>query len=97
MHVRDVYRTFDVDTAPVRALRGADLDVAAGEFVAITGPSGCGKSTLLSIIAGLEVPDDGVVEVAGHVRQRARDRTSGRSCGATRSASCSSSSTCSSR
>ena len=65
--VRDVYRTFDVDTAAVRALRGADLDVAAGEFVAITGPSGCGKSTLLSIIAGLEVPDDGVVEVAGHV------------------------------
>ena len=67
VHVRDVFRTFDVDTAPVRALRGADLDVANGEFVAITGPSGCGKSTLLSIVAGLEVPDDGVVEVAGHV------------------------------
>ena len=96
MHVRDVYRTFDVDTAAVRALRGADLDVAAGEFVAITGPSGCGKSTLLSIIAGLEVPDDGVVEVAGHVIS-ALDRTSGPSCGAGRSASCSSSSTCSSR
>jgi putative ABC transport system ATP-binding protein len=67
VHVRDVFRTFDVDTAPVRALRGASLDVAAGEFVAITGPSGCGKSTLLSIVAGLEVPDDGLVEVAGHV------------------------------
>ena len=40
VHVRDVFRTFDVDTAPVRALRGADLDVAAGEFVAITGRRG---------------------------------------------------------
>ena len=67
VHVCDVFRTFDADTAAVRALRGANLDVATGEFVAITGPSGCGKSTLLSIIAGLEVPDDGVVEVAGHV------------------------------
>jgi putative ABC transport system ATP-binding protein len=67
VHVRDVFRTFDVDTSPVRALRGANLDVAPGEFVAITGPSGCGKSTLLSIVAGLEMPDDGVVEVAGHV------------------------------
>ncbi len=65
--VRDVYRTFDVETAPVRALRGAELDVAAGEFVAVTGPSGCGKSTLLSIVAGLETPDDGTVVVAGHV------------------------------
>ena len=65
--VRDVFRTFDVDTAPVRALRGANLAVDPGEFVAVSGPSGCGKSTLLSIIAGLEVPDDGVVEVAGHV------------------------------
>jgi putative ABC transport system ATP-binding protein len=64
--VRDVYRTFDRDTAPVRALRGATLEVAGGEFVAVTGPSGCGKSTLLSIIAGLETPDDGTVVVAGH-------------------------------
>jgi len=42
-----------------------DLDVAAGEFVSIVGPSGCGKSTLLKVVAGLLVPDDGGVEVAG--------------------------------
>jgi putative ABC transport system ATP-binding protein len=66
VEVRDVYRTFDRDLAPVRALRGATLEVATGEFVAVTGPSGCGKSTLLSIIAGLETPDDGTVVVAGH-------------------------------
>jgi putative ABC transport system ATP-binding protein len=65
VEVRGLKRTFDRDTAPVRALRGVDLTVGAGEFVAVTGPSGCGKSTLLSIIAGLDVADEGTVVVAG--------------------------------
>ncbi len=60
-----VFRTFEQEIAPVRALRGTDLQVGAGEFVAIMGPSGCGKSTLLNIIAGLDVPDDGSISVAG--------------------------------
>jgi len=63
---RAVHRTYDAGAAPVRALRGADLDVARGEFVALVGPSGCGKSTLLNVVAGLERPDDGRVVVAGH-------------------------------
>jgi putative ABC transport system ATP-binding protein len=63
--VQNVYRTFEAETAPVRALRGADLAVTMGEFVAVMGPSGCGKSTLLNIIAGLDVPDEGEVFVAG--------------------------------
>ncbi len=63
--VRSVYRTFEAETAPVRALRGADLRVEHGEFVAVMGPSGCGKSTMLNIIAGLDVPDEGDVWVAG--------------------------------
>jgi putative ABC transport system ATP-binding protein len=63
--VRGVHRTFDLETVPVRALRGVDLDVAAGEFVAVMGPSGCGKSTLLHLVAGLDRPDDGDVVVAG--------------------------------
>ena len=49
----------------MRALRGADLDIGRGEFVAVMGPSGCGKSTLLNIVAGLDVPDEGEVVVAG--------------------------------
>ncbi len=46
-----------------QALRGIDLDVADGEFVALLGPSGCGKSTLLKIIAGLDAQSDGVVRI----------------------------------
>jgi sulfonate transport system ATP-binding protein len=48
------------------AVDGVDLAVAAHEIVAVIGPSGCGKSTLLRLIAGLEVPSSGLVEVAGH-------------------------------
>jgi len=65
VEARGVFRTFEAELAPVRALRGADLTVATGEFVAVMGPSGCGKSTLLNIIAGLDVPDEGEVSVAG--------------------------------
>ena len=59
VRVRGAYRTFERDTAPVRALRGADLDVGHGEFVAVMGPSGCGKSTLLNILGCLDRPDGG--------------------------------------
>jgi putative ABC transport system ATP-binding protein len=65
VEVVSVYRTFEQDTAPVRALRGADLAVRAGEFVAVMGPSGCGKSTMLNLVAGLDVPDEGEVIIAG--------------------------------
>ena len=63
--VTGVRKTFEAENAPVRALRGVDLTVAAGEFVAVMGPSGCGKSTLLNLVAGLDVPDEGTITVAG--------------------------------
>jgi len=67
VEITGVYRTFEKETAPVRALRGANLAVAAGEFVAIMGPSGCGKSTLLNLVAGLDVADEGTVRVDDQV------------------------------
>ena len=48
-----------------KVLRGLDLDVAAGQFVAIVGRSGCGKSTLLRLIAGLDAPDAGAMDFEG--------------------------------
>src|ERR1700678_3956336 len=63
--VDKVRKTFEAENAPVRALRGADLVVPAGDFVALMGPSGCGKSTLLNLVAGLDVADEGTITVAG--------------------------------
>ncbi|MDM4720786.1 ABC transporter ATP-binding protein [Micromonospora sp. WMMA1363] len=60
-----VSRTFDGHSGRIEALRGIDLDVAEGEFVAVVGRSGCGKSTLLRLVAGLLPVSTGVVTVAG--------------------------------
>ena len=65
VEAKGVYRTFEQELAPIRALRGADITVSKGEFVAVMGPSGCGKSTMLNVIAGLDRPDEGEVFVAG--------------------------------
>src|SRR5215468_4925880 len=65
--VRGVRKMFEAELAPVRALRGVDINIAAGEFVAIMGPSGCGKSTLLNLIAGLDVADEGEITIADEV------------------------------
>jgi putative ABC transport system ATP-binding protein len=62
---RDVRKTYDAAVSPVRALRGADLVVERGEFVALMGPSGCGKSTFLDVAAGLEPADAGTVHLEG--------------------------------
>ncbi len=51
----------------VHAVRGVDLEIAAGEFTVLVGPSGCGKSTLLRTIAGLEDADAGTIEIGGEV------------------------------
>ncbi len=58
-------KTFQTGATRIDALRGVDLTVALGEFVALTGPSGSGKSTLLHLIAGLDVPTTGAVFVDG--------------------------------
>jgi NitT/TauT family transport system ATP-binding protein len=61
--VRNLYKTFTVRGAIVRALVNMNLSVGDGEFLAIVGPSGCGKTTLLRILAGLEKESSGTFEV----------------------------------
>jgi putative ABC transport system ATP-binding protein len=65
LDVTGVRKTYESEGVPVRALRGVDFSMAAGEFVAIMGPSGCGKSTLLNLVAGLDTPTDGEIVLAG--------------------------------
>jgi ABC-type nitrate/sulfonate/bicarbonate transport system ATPase subunit len=57
----------------VRALEGLDLDVGAGEIVAVVGPSGCGKTTLLELVCGLQAPDAGSVRADPAVLMPQRD------------------------
>jgi putative ABC transport system ATP-binding protein len=61
--VRGLSHTYATPDGPVPVLDRVDLDVAAGEMLAVTGPSGAGKTTLLSVIGGLERPQQGSVVV----------------------------------
>lgn len=63
--LREVRRAFDGPAGPRLVLDRVDLDIAAGEIVAVIGASGCGKSTLLRQVAGLDTPDAGTITLAG--------------------------------
>jgi putative ABC transport system ATP-binding protein len=65
IEVRDLSKTYGAGATKVDALRGVDLTIARGEFVAIMGPSGSGKSTLLHILGALESSTAGTVAVRG--------------------------------
>jgi NitT/TauT family transport system ATP-binding protein len=65
IRLRGVGKSFGSGGGAVVALDGVDLDVSAGEFVCLIGASGCGKSTILNLVAGLDKPSAGTVEVDG--------------------------------
>jgi len=66
LRLRDIQQVYGTGEASVHALRGIDLDVAQGDYVAIMGPSGSGKSTLMNLLGCLDIASDGVYELAGH-------------------------------
>mgnify|MGYP006279737665 FL=1 len=66
VQIDKVKKTYKQGKVEVSALKGIDLDIAKGEFVALAGPSGSGKTTLLNIIGGLDLPDSGNVILDGN-------------------------------
>ena len=65
IRARNLTLTLGSSAAPVEILKGIDLDIAAGEVVALLGPSGSGKSSLMAVLTGLERASSGTLEVAG--------------------------------
>jgi ABC-2 type transport system ATP-binding protein len=65
IELRDLAKTYRTPAGPVEAVRGVDIEVAAGETVALLGPNGAGKSTTIDLLLGLQRPDRGAVTVFG--------------------------------
>jgi putative ABC transport system ATP-binding protein len=65
VHVREVHKHFTRGSERIDVLKGVNLDIPKGDFLALMGPSGSGKTTLLNLLGGLDTPTGGAVEVAG--------------------------------
>jgi ABC-type lipoprotein export system ATPase subunit len=67
LQIRNVSKVYESEGEPVVALRNINLQVEAGEFVALVGRSGCGKSTLLNLCGAMDFPTEGEVQIGGQV------------------------------
>ncbi|HYK02054.1 MAG TPA: ABC transporter ATP-binding protein [Thermoanaerobaculia bacterium] len=65
IRMSNIRKVYDTGKVKVEALKGIDLDVYPGEFVAIVGPSGSGKSTLMNLLGCLDTPSDGTYQIGG--------------------------------
>ncbi len=65
VQVSDVHKHFTRGSERIDVLKGVNLQIAQGDFLALMGPSGSGKTTLLNLIGGLDTPTEGAVDVAG--------------------------------
>lgn len=74
IEIRDLKKTYHVGDVDVHALRGVNLSVARGEFLAVIGPSGSGKSTLFHILGGLTPPTSGTIHIDGRDLLQMTDR-----------------------
>ena len=65
IELKNLTKTYGRGQAAMQALRGVNLEIEAGEFIAVMGPSGCGKSTCLNILGCLDIPTSGSYRFQG--------------------------------
>jgi putative ABC transport system ATP-binding protein len=73
IHLQGIIKTYQMGTFEVKALRGVDLDILEGDYIAIMGPSGSGKSTLMHILGCLDRPTKGVYKLRSREVQKLND------------------------
>jgi putative ABC transport system ATP-binding protein len=72
--VRNLVKTYDTPAGPLSILRGINLDICKGDFVALIGPSGSGKTTLLNMLTGIDTPTSGDIAIGGINITQAKQR-----------------------
>ena len=73
IHAEDLWRTYQMGSEEIHALRGVSFDIQPGEYVAVMGPSGSGKSTLMNLIGCLDTPSKGKYVLRGKVVSEMND------------------------
>jgi len=78
VRIRNVHKVYYRGAQEINVLRGVDVDIPRGDFLALMGPSGSGKTTLLNLVGGLDRPSEGAIEIDGHRIDQMSARASAR-------------------